>query len=576
MADGSGHSIEGSEVHEDVSHGAKGDLPSRPKIAFTGEEFGFGYQALVAYRDVVKKSDGRVPDAGRGAQNPGARRSGKVSIEDGYRLPLRTKEQSLAALATGNADLALVPFYSPDAGYDTETIQLVSSIFKPFGVDLVEARDHFCLAVYEPQVLDIVQASHPGSGLSELMRRGRSSWSGPRDRGEQWHGGAHGPNSVHANAQVTRLEAGLKIDEAGRLLLRDRVDTIFAGPEATRRCKSHLDGLRSAGVKVEETAQWIEPHREMSRRVRDSLDKTRQTNAFVDPSTGRMGFSSMMTAEAQTRPLYAVALPYEVALRSPDFTIIEENIEDGEAPKTRFLVCEANVDVTLLSDVYKVNLFGLYHPRVKHWRARLRGVLADARARADGKRGHGVRVLMQFSRGGHTMSIASLEAYLRYFGVRHVSFRLAEDSEGKKVSPIILDIEFLAKDFRSHFLFGSIVTGFLWKAFDLAKYDMAQFLAAVPFTSPQMPAHHQRRWWAEGVEALGHSLHEQTHAVFGVVGSWILHWPIKLLFNKLTVPALAVGALTLTATAAFVFREPILALVMSVARGLLSLAGVAI
>ncbi|MBI1364602.1 MAG: hypothetical protein GC153_01420 [Alphaproteobacteria bacterium] len=348
-----------------------GGIFSKPKkrarIAYGGEEFGFGFRAVdeYAYR-VSHDYHGEIPDGGKA---PHWKHS--VSFEPEGGVPLRSKDQALAAVVAGNAEYALVPFYSPQSGYDIETLNLLSNM-PALGVDQVDAGDRFCLAVYEPQVLDLVQSSHPGSALSYFIR-GRNNWSQratwsqrAADRGVDLLGDDRLNERGDRRTREANVAGLTNIDRAGQMLLRDRVDVVFAGPEATRRCKTKLDGLRAAGVKVKETLEWVEPHREMARRVRDTLDKNRQTSIVFDSATGEAKFTSIMSAEAQTRPLYAVVLPFEVASRSPEFTIIDDNLEDMDTPKTRFLIVEKQGDPTLRDDTYAIT-----GRRVNYWMERL-------------------------------------------------------------------------------------------------------------------------------------------------------------------------------------------------------------
>jgi hypothetical protein len=497
---------------------AKGE---RPKIAFTGEEFGFGYQALLAYKDIVRSDEGFVPDAGR-ERIEHHHRNHPVEIDEAYRQPLRTREQVLSSLTLESSDLAIVPFYSPETGYDTDTLNAMSKMFSPLGVDMVSATDHYCLAVYEPQVLDIVHAAHPGSALTDIFRRQRRSWNGAPDVGVAWGKGDAPPD------QGGQYRAGLNYDRATQMLLRDRVDKVFVNPDAAKRCKAKLDGLKAAGVSVEEIQNFVEPHREIARRLRDTLDTSRQTFQSFDPRTGQMTVNSMGSSAGQARPLYAVALPFEVADRSPEFTIIDDNIEDGEPPKTRFLVCQKNYDYSLFEDIYKLKVL-----RVDHWMKRLGSIRRTAVDRYKGAKNQGeknktgVRLVMQFQRGGGAKSIGMLEDYLRYFGVRYATVRLSEDSEGKRPAPLVLDIEFDLQHFRAHPLQGSVVVGFLWRAFSRTKYGVARILAAFPYGDAQLPRHGQRRWWNEGVKAFEHGVLETFEAIAilavqFLVKNWIL------------------------------------------------------
>lgn len=233
----------------------------KPRIAFAGEEYGFGYLATNAFVDAVAKRDNRVEDGGyAGAPKTANLKEfqSRAAFRDRFefkndqinRQPLRTKEQALLAVKSGTADFAVVPFYSPYAGYDFETLRAISNLFTIMGVEQYEATDQMCLAVYEPQVLDLVQSSHPGSALSSLMKHRRNSW-GSNESVNTRHDGRD-----HDNPGDT-YRADLNIDQAGQMLLRDRIDMVFAGPEAARRCKQSLMVCAGRGSKfLKRFVQW--------------------------------------------------------------------------------------------------------------------------------------------------------------------------------------------------------------------------------------------------------------------------------------------------------------------------------
>lgn len=597
------------EARSDLQATKRAKGPSKqghaPRVAFTGEEFGFGFRALQRYSEITTGRGGLVPDAGG---HPISRRktSAPVDFLNAQPQPLRTKEQALAAVTNGTADFALVPFYDPEAGYDTDSLKLMSALFGPCGVDQVEAGDQFCLAVYESQVLELAQASHPGSSLARFVNLARGQWAARLDPGVEWNGGR--PADRRWDAAPSGAKAGLQPSADDQLVLRDRIEVVFAGPEAMRRCKAKLDGLRAAGVAIEATAQWVEPHREMARRVRESLDRTRQVQTFIDASTGRPQLLSSMSAGAQTQPLFGVILPFEVALRSPEFLIVDPSIEDADAPTTRFLLCEKTYDHSLFEDRYKLTSL-----RVDYWMNRLNKVKSfDGKNRRKGRIGEffrlltslfrtrgggsghgggleiedhkgvgergGVRVLMQFERGlGAVTSIGTVEDYLRYYGVRYATVKLGEDSaDSRKPAPTILDVEFDMRDFAAHPKHGSVVEGFLWKAFNLRRFSMARFLAAMPFTEHQLPEIDQRRWWNEGVDAYLASLAQKGEAMLGYFVGHYIWAPILKVVSMLAKPALLVTfivseffdpqprsiffrftSLALVGAVLYLFREPL-------------------
>lgn len=538
------------------------DGKKRPRTAFTGEEFGFGYQATGTFLDRAARR-GTVPDAGlRGLTARTEREYDEASenstfdYRSGITQPLRTKEQALMAVKQGTADFAVVPFYSPYSGYDFETLRALGSMFTMLGVEQVAATDNLCLAVHESQLYDLIQSAHPGTGFSALQRRFRKSW-GTIDSGT-----GNAPGAAY-DAEMPR--AGLPIDMADQKLIRDRIDTVFAGPDAARRCKSKLDGLRAVGIEVREIAQMIEPHRELARLARSTTNSTRQTNTMFDPISGETRFFSTLGAETQGGKLFAMVLPYEVAMRSSDYIIVDHNFDDGPADKTRFMVVETNMDHTLVEDRYRTT-----DARTRYWIRRLaalsggdpnrlftavggivmagaltllffgalgassvtaafltdevtkwltpmmaRGAILAGLGTAllgwlllahQSAGATGVRVMLKFRRDATAASIGDVENFLRNYGVSHTVVRMDEDSEGDKPASIVLDVEFDPIDFvynpwtmLSRRLRGSVAGGALKKAFARWKNRGVLVLAAMPFAEPQLPAHKPRRWWSEAI-----------------------------------------------------------------------------
>ena len=124
-----------------------GKPKKQPRIAFTGEEYGFGYQATERFlkeaRDRGTVADGGVDGvSGRARRtHDDASKNSRFDYHADVPQPLRTKEQALMAVKSQTADFALVPFYSPYAGYDFETLRSMSSLFTVLGVEQVEATD---------------------------------------------------------------------------------------------------------------------------------------------------------------------------------------------------------------------------------------------------------------------------------------------------------------------------------------------------------------------------------------------------------------------------------------------------
>jgi len=544
-----------------MADGSHGGQKQRVRVAYSGEERGFGAGAVDEFLQKAQTfgvSDGGT-DAVSGARPQELDKNRAMrSYEFGHptRQPLRTKEQAMMAVKAHTADYAIVPFYHPHYGYDFETLRALASQITLFGVEQIVSETEYVLAAYEPQVLDFVQSSHPGSTLSLLMRgAGRHLWSRSGDPG------------ADVTSGVPKLpDGGKMLFDPQQAMLRDRVDVVFASPVAARACKSKLDGLKQAGVVVEETLESIEPHRDFARRVRDVLDHTRQTSTTFDFTSGESRLQSVMpNTQAQSRKLYSVVIPREIA-NGPEYFIIDDKFADADPAKTRFMAVEYSPDLTLFEDAYRTT-----DAKTRYWMRRLRNVahddaratrsasvefapdpvgalialagllfaavgfaglagwrgipfisgtpeivaLADAAALALGagmtllgfgrflkgsaptKDTAGIRVLLAIQRSGTAAAIADVENFLRNFGVRHQVVRSDEDSEHNSPSATVLDVEFMGDDLfwsPGRRLRGSVLNGALKKTFSRWKSRGVLVLAAMPFDKPQMPAHKARHW----------------------------------------------------------------------------------
>lgn len=509
-----------------------------PKIAFSGEEFGFGYQAVSAF--IAKAEDRGVYDGGIRAVDQTLEQEyrdratfDKFDFTRGreQRQPLRTKEQALIAVKSSTADYAVVPFYNPYFGYDYESLRALASLGGIMAVEQYEASDNMCLAVHESQVLELAQSAHPGSALSGMLKHDRKQWGS--------HESVRGERNLDTNGQSESYRAGLAIDQSAQLLLRDRLDVVFAGPEAARRCKSKLDGLRAAGIELAETPQTVEPHRELARRARASLNSNRQVNTFFDPRSGEAHYVSSMSGEAnhQTK-LYGVILPFQVAMMSSDYVIVDPDMDDSESVKSRFFVIHQNQDKSKIEDAYRTT-----DAKTKYWETRLKNVSWQSNPKTGG-----VRIMLRMLRSDTAASVGDVEDYLRNYGVRHNVVRLDEDSESDKPSAVLIDIEFsnTDNDFRwrpfSRRLRGSVVNGALKKAFQRWKNRGVLVMAAVPFDEPQMPQQKKRRWWNEAIVAQQKDFWETMFIRFSrILFAWVL--PLAALVGLIAFIAMKLGLL---------------------------------
>ncbi len=471
----------------------------KPRIAFTGEEYGFGYQAVESLIQTASREG--VPDGGRWAvarlrterEIDAAKNASRNTYRfaDTQRQPLRTKEQALVAVKSNTADYAVVPFYNPYVGYDFESLRALSSLITLLGVEQIEASDQLCLAVHESQVLELAQSSHPGSTLSRIVAN-QKKWKTSDNYHPRFASGREDERDYDdGRASGAMYRSGLTLNQADQKVLMDRLDVIYATPEARLRCKSKLDGLVSAGVGVESLVERVEPHRMFARMARQATNPERTVRSEYDPLNNEVRYASFMNGGANRGALFAAVLPFEVADRSSEFIIIDPEMDDAEPSKTRFMVVESNPDHTLFEDRYRTT-----DAKTRYWYKRLRAVATHC------EKDEGVRVLMRFRRDGSAASIGDVENYLRNFGVRHATVRLDEDSEKDGPAPIVLDMEFSARDFDYHLsrrLRGSVANGAIKKAFQRWKNRGVTVLAAMPYSEPQLPPHGKRRWWNEAV-----------------------------------------------------------------------------
>lgn len=518
----------------------------KPRIAFTGEEYGFGYQATGEFIRRAREE----PVSYGGVPRPKERefdfRNYVISA------PLRTKEQALMAVKQGAADFAVVPFYNPYSGYDIETLRGLGSLLTLMGVEQIEATDDLCLAVHESQLYDLIQSAHPGSGFSAMQRYFRKSrfW-GPDDPLES--GNRPGDEFSTPGGHY----AGWLPCMQDQKLIRDRIDVVFAGPEAVRRCKSKLDGLRATGVSVQEIAQMTEPHRELARLARSTMSAGRLASTVYDPITNDVRHFSTIGAEAQNNKLFGMVLPHEVAMRSSDYIIVDHKFDDAPEEKTRFMLVETNPDASYMNNLNTFSRSSYWARRLtsisggKHNQlARVTGSIALALGSVtafcglfgasslpaafsfaalakwlpvlsapaamsgglslvllgwllvnhQGAGAKGVRVMLRFQRARSAASLGEVEEFLRKYCVRHSLVRIGEDSESDAPASTVLDIEFDPADFvfnpwtmLTRRLNGSVVNGALEKAFARWKSRNALVLAAMPFEDHQLPPLARRR-----------------------------------------------------------------------------------
>jgi hypothetical protein len=205
-----------------------------------------------------------------------------------------------------------------------------------------------------------------------------------------------------------------------------------------------------------------------------------------------------MPSDSQhTTRLYGVILPFQVAMMSSEYVIVDPDMDDSEVIKSRFFVVHQNQDKSKIEDAYRTT-----DAKTRYWETRLRNVAWQSNAKTGG-----VRIMLRMLRSDTAASVGDLENYLRNYGVRHNVVRIDEDSESNKPAAVLVDIEFSNTDgdFKwrpfSRRLRGSVVNGALKNAFQRWKNRGVLVLAAAPYDEPQMPQQKPRRWWFEALIA---------------------------------------------------------------------------
>ncbi|MEM8986696.1 MAG: prephenate dehydratase domain-containing protein [Pseudomonadota bacterium] len=256
---------------------------SKKYIACQGEAEGFGHQACLNY------IEGLGPEGREYAP-----------------LPRHGAGEALSSLMSHDVERAIIPIKNASEGYFAENLALLAE-FKGGHVvsETSPAREGYCLAAPRAQMQELAQAGFSAS----LGHRGAEGWLLPwRDQ------------------------------EA----FRDRIDVIFATPEAERRCGLKLASFRGAGVEVRNTESGAEPAREVLSLARRSLNSDRQITTTSDKS-GALQLQSQVRikSDAQARELYAALLPRDVVARfKDDYVLIDEAMDDKAEMRTRFLVVE--------------------------------------------------------------------------------------------------------------------------------------------------------------------------------------------------------------------------------------------
>lgn len=338
-------------------------------IAYFGEEHGLAYQAALSLQD--------------------ARPAAKLTPRHGV-------GQTLATLIAQDAQTAVVPLINSRDGYDADTLTALIHFNGGVITEEISASDHYCLAIPDTQLQELVQSGFPGSA------------------------GARGA-------------AGRLLSQRDQLAYSKRVDTVFATTEAERRCSVALNALRGDGVQVRTTAANGDPYRDVLRQARAALDPERQVKTIYDGA--QLKTESTLHGAAHVKQLYAAVLPYDVARQSDDYVIVRDHLDDSQTDHTRFLVIDRKEKSA--EDDRKAHKSDPPHL------AALKKV-EDAFDRVESAQNHdtrwkGVRVLVKLdTRGEKTADISDVIAALARHRIDYRPIYLHHDADAL---PVVFDIE---------------------------------------------------------------------------------------------------------------------------------------
>ena len=212
-------------------------------------------------------------------------------------LPRLEIERALGELFAQHAAKAVVPAENTLTGYNTDTYNYLLNFDAEITGEAWVSLHH-CLAVPESQLRDLVQSGFPG-------------------------------------AKGFRGAEGRQLPAHDQALYRDRIDAVFVPRGSERLCRHNLQNL---GVAHRLISEDMPASKEVLREARLSLDPNRITK-LSESADGSIETQSTAKA-SQNKSLFGVILPYDVARRSDEFVIVQDQMDDDPNNATRYYVVE--------------------------------------------------------------------------------------------------------------------------------------------------------------------------------------------------------------------------------------------
>ncbi len=248
--------------------------------------------------------------------------------------PQATAEHAIAAVLSGKADRALLPFFNERSGYVPET---VAALARNPGVAILGetlAKDQYCLAV----PIEHVRQRDESSFTPEKARRGLAL--------------NYGRFLDAAGALTRRSDNGSLMDlQREQERWTSQITDIFVSPDAERACSSALANYAADGVSVRSLGDERATVRDFLNMSAKALDADRTVQSRVGDDN-KLVVTNTIKGSARTRPVYGVVLPYEQAFRNEELFIVEPEFEQGGAEEaTRFVYVAPRDDTPWPDDV---------------------------------------------------------------------------------------------------------------------------------------------------------------------------------------------------------------------------------
>ncbi|MEL6363491.1 MAG: hypothetical protein AAFR11_01460 [Pseudomonadota bacterium] len=389
------------------STGGKAGNDNNPmRVAYHGGKHGMG---SLAFREFKRVDAARFePKAQKADERPQA-----------------TADHAVAAVLTGKADRALLPFFSTHSGYVPETVNALARNPSVAIIGETTARDYYCLAI----PVEHMRQRDESSFTPEKARRGLAL-----NYGRTY-------DADGALSRRTDLSARYADQQREQDRWTTQISEIFVSPDAERACSSALANYAAEGVKVRSLGDNRATLRDFFDIAAGALDRDRSVQSKVTHD-GRLEVTNTLKGTARAKPVYGVVLPFEEASHNEDLFIVEPEFEKGGKDDEMRFVYVAPRDETPWPDDVKswangeARLLGVIPVDASGWLATMARVFVGNGMIAGGFRD-------QYGRGGSVQRLIVT----------------ATPSRGAKTSPTLERLENLLRKNKMAFQSSTVQLG---------------------------------------------------------------------------------------------------------------------